>query len=1446
MRQTTTQLSQQSYTLTITDALLAGETITAVQGGTLTINGSAPTLPHLLVVGEVLTFTHTAGPAALSGITLLSQVAADAPAGTLPDPDPAQWSWVDTFDRTFLGTDYTVDVNTSSVQIENAVLIVGEAIDQHTTQGSNNPLPHARARLNASLWNQRAACVQYDGWFEMFSGTPLEPFLGVRLVGATKNLSWNGTALTWGIGTASATLATAQGTGAGVSMDTPRRVRLTVDETAGRIQVLAGTVGLVDVALPADWLTAMGNGAQVELFHESTGNLGSGVSYTRGKFDNFSVRSGNGMANGGTGTGGTNTTPAIGALWRFGAGAPDDGVGTDGDIYMDTSSGALYQRVSGAYQAAGNLRGPAGSPGVAGVGIQSAALNGSGHLIFTRTDGSTLDAGVLPTPEGTPGTPGVGIQSVTIDSNGHLIFTRTDNTTFDAGAIPTAAGTPGLGVQAAAINGSGHLILTRTDGSTLDAGALPGGSGGGSLSVRPLGGNGVTATTLEVVNGTVLDQGGGTVRLILPTGGGSAPADPTLIRDAAAPARTFDFSTFTSGNVDGQNGWTASSSGTIASGKLAVSNHYDTTPLGVKLPGHFYEGEILLELDPTAPQILLRMNRGSSRSFGAWIFSVNAYGSAFGVDAGIVTDSTVVHSDGSDRGVTGITIPAEPLMMRVTVERNVIRVWVWPKSQTMPTNPTITTVDLSSYIGADQTSGAVYLSRTYQSGGDPGVTRLNRVSLHDDAAQPTAVQTQAAFIGRWWPAYRAGTPGMATITQGSEVLVRVTGSDLVAQVYRDPATSQAPRFAVSVNGAAATIIPVPQGSGWGAVTLATGLADVSDVSVILDGFHELDPVWNGAALLIGNLTSTGGTTVPIIYTDQPIVEIRGDSITAGVLARASAGGTSAANSAGSLTYGRLAAKAAGMRLIQAGYGGTGLNAARTGSGGVPGLLANMLSFWALHPDHAATHPEVDVAVVNIGTNDSNAGVAGAAFQTDYGTLLTQELARFPNAKILAMRPFNGAYATDIQAAVSASGSSRVQYVDTTGWVTTYTDGTHPGLGSGGHPAAAGHLAPLLIAAIGGSAYVPAVYTPPEAPAFGIVVETADGTTSGTVNTLQLPNGTLSIAGGVGTYTPAAGGGSTSSGTLTRSATNQANTILETFDTDLVAADTFTSVTGFQASVSGNLSYDAANKRILSGASSGSAFFWAYKHLSLAAHLDYSVDMTLLGDYSGLQHGGLWVQGVANTGSGYRVAFINAGTPKWIVSRYVNGVEDTSSGQLNVSANAGAAWSIGTTKRLRITVDYTTGAGVLYVDGVQTLTWTDTTFTGGIPGGFSYGSQSAYDNLSYTAVVAAQVNGLSGGLRAVSNGVSSGSGLVTLAGPAHVDVADANGLVLASAIMQAGDVWTYAASEGSSSGSFPMVASSDALPNGGAAILDDDVNPPRLIRKRANGVVWYGPTFSNTP
>ncbi|MCK1668615.1 DUF2961 domain-containing protein [Bradyrhizobium sp. 153] len=55
---------------------------------------------------------------------------------------------------------------------------------------------------------------------------------------------------------------------------------------------------------------------------------------------------------------------ARGSLWYEGTGAPGTITGqADGDVYLDTASGDVYKRASGAWSLTGNIKGPQGDPG---------------------------------------------------------------------------------------------------------------------------------------------------------------------------------------------------------------------------------------------------------------------------------------------------------------------------------------------------------------------------------------------------------------------------------------------------------------------------------------------------------------------------------------------------------------------------------------------------------------------------------------------------------------------------------------------------------------------------------------------------------------------------------------------------------------------------------------------------------------------------------------------------------------------------------------------------------------------------------------------------------------------------------------------------------------------------------------------------------------------------
>jgi hypothetical protein len=66
-------------------------------------------------------------------------------------------------------------------------------------------------------------------------------------------------------------------------------------------------------------------------------------------------------------TGATGATGAAGSVWRNGSGAPSNSLGVNGDYYLDTATGNVYTKSSGAYSIVANIEGPTGATGATGA-----------------------------------------------------------------------------------------------------------------------------------------------------------------------------------------------------------------------------------------------------------------------------------------------------------------------------------------------------------------------------------------------------------------------------------------------------------------------------------------------------------------------------------------------------------------------------------------------------------------------------------------------------------------------------------------------------------------------------------------------------------------------------------------------------------------------------------------------------------------------------------------------------------------------------------------------------------------------------------------------------------------------------------------------------------------------------------------------------------------------
>lgn len=311
-------------------------------------------------------------------------------------PSPAEWSWVDTFDRTFVGADYDVLAQSSGgVRISNGTLLLAPAlsadVNVNLDQGKNS------ITLKAARWNSANVSVQWD--YEQrgaeLDGLAWNPKAGVEIITPTKTLRWDGQKLTWGDSILISLFFLP------IDDNVSLRHRLTIDRAAGRIQLVRANVGLIDIPIPADLDTAAG--AQVALWCTSAASTMIGGARRRYelRFDNLAVRSGDGTADLSTGQVGSSGSVRLGGEWRFGA-APDDAVGADGDVWA-TPDGGIYQRIAGVYTLQMTLIGTKGDKGDTGeagaVGAQGpqgpagnpVALRNPILVGITPTDGHVLE-----------------------------------------------------------------------------------------------------------------------------------------------------------------------------------------------------------------------------------------------------------------------------------------------------------------------------------------------------------------------------------------------------------------------------------------------------------------------------------------------------------------------------------------------------------------------------------------------------------------------------------------------------------------------------------------------------------------------------------------------------------------------------------------------------------------------------------------------------------------------------------------------------------------------------------------------------------------------------------------------------------------------------------------------------------------------------------------------
>lgn len=308
-----------------------------------------------------------------------------------------------------------------------------------------------------------------------------------------------------------------------------------------------------------------------------------------------------------------------------------------------------------------------------------------------------------------------------------------------------------------------------------------------------------------------------------------------------------------------------------------------------------------------------------------------------------------------------------------------------------------------------------------------------------EGTDPTAAPLETIhYFGRW----NRLADRAITVNTGSHVVARFTGTSVSARF--DVTLNQAPNPTLTwridadewQEGELAATLP-----------LGTGLAaGTHEVTLMARGLNESQARWTPP--LVSSLTFLGfdvaeGALEPSPRPVRPKIEFLGDSITQGVNLWPGRPGmdTPCWRQDGRLAYPSQTAQALGAEWRQVGFGRQGLLIG--GNGGVP--TANG-AFNFIYQGIPRDEWQPDLVTINQGTNDG--GAPAANFRTAYTQFVTTVRAAYPDAKIAAMRPFNGAHAAEIQAEVTArnaAGDALVHYIDTTGWLVAadFTDGLHP-------------------------------------------------------------------------------------------------------------------------------------------------------------------------------------------------------------------------------------------------------------------------------------------------------------------------------------------------------------------------------------------------------------------
>jgi lysophospholipase L1-like esterase len=302
---------------------------------------------------------------------------------------------------------------------------------------------------------------------------------------------------------------------------------------------------------------------------------------------------------------------------------------------------------------------------------------------------------------------------------------------------------------------------------------------------------------------------------------------------------------------------------------------------------------------------------------------------------------------------------------------------------------------------------------------DAGIDAIEDTSADAPADGPTLGPAGPRFIGRFDDMHQSSWSHSAVALRftGTDVSVTLAGAGVMYEVVLDGVRS---KFT----------------GGSGTYALGKGLAN---------GPHDLLLVrrqesFFGIAKFV-SFDVPQNQWLPNVVPSRRI-EIVGDSISAGY---GNEGCPFEVNENSDLAYGAVAARAVSADVHIIATSGIGMAKSLSNAPTMPTIYehtfgANNATAWDF------TKYAADVVVINLGTNDMNAGVDKTAYKTSYTAFLGTVRGHYPSARIYCVSMNGNTLTAEVQAVVATAADPKIAYLALHG----------NAAGCQGHPDIAGH------------------------------------------------------------------------------------------------------------------------------------------------------------------------------------------------------------------------------------------------------------------------------------------------------------------------------------------------------------------------------------------------------